>query len=412
MRVPRNLQTTFAEHRGLLVVVGTYGDSLIEWHREKWYVKLWDWNTPHQEYPDTFESRDAAKRWAEREFVIEPAAWEACAAIGSADTIADVIRRIYPRPLTCAEAASVAHLAYAFEFVDRRGRPIWPGEERCITSFNVIADVLDTLDWDRGVCPLFLTDATNSYGFVADAEASADAIESSAEFRALWSAFIAEAGVSEWGITQVRPAPRAVQIPGGQILSAAVCSLVDGDRYVTYETGAMGNAFGIVSAGHVVVIDAATNISLNEQWTDVRTLQIVAQGDAVHVILHRRRPDGSRRSYLTSLDATLRKALFRGDEEQPLVELSVDDEREGFAAEVNAWVAWPRDERAARVRPVSEPGDDIDGLIARATPEDASLDEAIAFLKSRNVFVAEAMNHAPPHVVRRVVISALEAMRA
>ncbi len=290
------------------MVVGTYGDSLIEWHRDKWYVKLWDWNTPHQEYPDTFESRDAAKSWAERELLIDPAAWEECEAIGSERTIADVVKRIYPRRLTCAEAAAVAHLAYAYEFVDRGGRPIWPGAERCITSFNVIADVLDTLDWDRGPCPLFTTDARNSYGFVADADSSAEAIESSPEFRALWSAFMAEAGVTKWGAAQVRPAPRAVMIPDGGVLSAAARALLDGERYPGYETGAMGAAFGITPPGHLLFIDAGRSISLNEQRTDVRTMQVFEHDNNSHVILHRRLPDGSLRSNLTSLDARLRKA--------------------------------------------------------------------------------------------------------
>ena len=408
---PKSLQTTFDEHPGLLVVAGNYGDTFTDSHRKNWYVKLWDWNTPHNDYPDRLDSRDAAKTWAEREFLIDPAAWEECDAIGSADTIADVVKRIYPRRLTCAEAAGVAHLAYAYEFIDRRGRPIWPGEERCITSFNVIADVMDALDWDRGPCPLFATDARNSYGFVADADASAEVIESSPEFRAMWSAFIAAADVSEWGLTQVRPAVRPVQIPDGGILSAAARSLFDGERYSGYETGAIGNAFGIMHRGHVLFIDAGCNISLNAQWTDVRTIQVTAHDAEVHVMLHRSLPDGSRRSYLTSLDGTLRKALIRREEQEPLVELTIDAERERFAAEVEAWAATPPAARAAHALPAAEPGDDIEGVIARVAHEDASLDEAIAFLKSRHIVVAEALNNAPPHVVRRVVLSALEKMK-
>ena len=30
--------------------------------------------------------------------------------------------------------------------------------------------------------------------------------------------------------------------------------------------------------------DAGTNVSVNEQWTDVRTLQVVEHDDVVHVI--------------------------------------------------------------------------------------------------------------------------------
>jgi hypothetical protein len=406
------LQATFEEHPGLLVVVGTYGDSLIEWNRDKWYVKVWDWNTPHQEYPDSFDSRDVAKSWAEREFLIDPASWEERDAIGSDDTIVDVLKRMHARPLTCAEAAAVAHLAYAYEFIDRRGRPIWPGEERCITSFNVIADVMDALDWDREGCQLFPTDARNSYGFVSDADFFAEAVESSPEFRAIWDAFIVEAGVAQWGLTQVRPAPRAVQIPDEGALSAAVRSLFDGERYPQYQTGAMGNAFGLTHRSHVLFVDAEWNINLNEEWTDVRTMQVAVTDDGVHLMLHRRLPDGSCRSYLTSLDATLRKALLRTAEQQPLVELSVHGERERFAAEIEAWLATSIPaKRAEDARLPAEPGDEIDGLIARVMADDAALGEAITFLRARHIFVAEAMNNAPPHVVRRVVLGALETMK-
>jgi hypothetical protein len=227
----------------------------------------------------------------------------------------------------------------------------------------------------------------------------------------MWSAFVAAAGVSQWGPTQARPAVRPVQIPDGGILSATARSLFDGERYSGYETGATGTAFGITHRGHLLFIDSGRNISLNEQWTDVRTIQITAQDAEVHVMLHRSLPDGSRRSYLTSLDATLRKALIRRDEQEPLVELSIDAERERFAAEVEAWAATAPAVRAAHGLPAAQPGDDIEGVIARVAHEDASLDEAIAFLKSRHIFVAEAMNNAPPHVVRRVVLSALEKMK-
>ena len=408
----QTLQATFEEHPGLLVVVGTYGDSLIEWNRDKWYVKIWDWNTPHQEYPDSFDSREAAKSWAEREFLIDPAWWEECDAIGSDDTIVDVLKRMYARPLTCTEAAAVAHLAYAYEFIDRRARPIWPGEERCITSFNVIADVMDALDWDREGCRLFPTDARNSYGFVSDADFFAEAVESSPEFRAMRDAFIAEADVAQWGLAQVRPAPRAVQIPDEGVLSAAVRPLVDGKRYPQYQTGAMGNAFGITHRSHVLFVDAECNINLNGEWTDVRSMQVAVHDDAVHLMLHRRLPDGSRRSYLTSLGATLRKALLRTGEQEPLVELSVSGERERFAAEVEAWLASPPSApRAADRRLPAEPRDEIDALIARVVADDAALGEAIAFLRARHMFVAEAMNNAPPHVVRRVILGALEMMK-
>jgi len=395
------------------VVVGTFGDHMSERHRDKWYVKIWDWNTPHQEYPNTFDSRDAAKSWAEREFLIDPASWEERDAIGSDDTIADVVKRLYARPLTCEEAAAVAHLAYAFEFVDRRGRPIWPGEEQCITSFNVIADVMDALDWDRGTCRLFPTDARNSYGFVADTQHFADAVELSPEFQALWLAFIVEADAAQWGLMQVRPAPRGVRIPdSGEVLSSVARALCDGGGSPDYQTGAMGNAFGITHRSHVLFIDADTNISLNEQWTDVRTMQVAVHDDSVHVMLHRRLPDGTCRSYLTSLDGVLRKALFRSDERAPLVELIPDDERARFASEVEAWLAWsPPAPTAVDIRLPAESGPEIDGLIARAAADDAGLAEAITFLRARHIFVAEAMNNAPPHVVRRIVLGALEKMK-
>jgi hypothetical protein len=271
---------------------------------------------------------------------------------------------------------------------------------------------MDALDWDRGTCRLFPTDARNSYGFVADAQFSANAVKSSPEFRAMWDAFIAAAGITHWGVTQARPARRAVEIPDGAALSSAARALFDGQRYSDYETGAMGNAFGITHRAHVLLIDAGSSISLNEQWTDVRSMQVVEHDGVVQVMLHRRLPDGSRRSYLTSLDATLRKALLRREEKEPLVELRVDDERGRFAEEVEAWLAASTEaEPAEHALLAAEPGDDINGLIARVTQDDGALDEAIAFLKSRYVFVAEAMNNAPPHVVRRVVLSALAAMK-
>jgi hypothetical protein len=404
------LQTTFGEHPGLLVVVGTYGDRTIEWHRDKWYVKIWDWNTPHQELPDKFDSRDAAQSWAEREFLVDPATWEECDAPGSADTIVDVLKRIYPRPLTCAEAAAAARLAYAYEFIDARGRPIWPGEERCITSYNVIAGVLDALDWDRQGCSLFATNADNSYGFVADTNYWADAVESSTEFRLMWHAFIVEARVTQWISSQVQPAPRAVRIPEGGLLSTTVRALVDGERHPGYQTGAMASALGITDRSHVLLLDAETSISLNEAWTDVRTMQVAVRDDGVHVVLERRLPDGSRRSYLTSLDATLRKAVLRPEEHLPLTELSIEDERDRFAVEVEAWLAAQTTEPADDAF-VLEPGDEVDGLIARIAADPAAVGEAVAFLRGKHIFVAEAMNDAPPHVVRRVVLGALEAMK-
>lgn len=326
----RARQTTFPGHPGLLLVVDTYSSGGIDPSRGNWYVKIWDWNTPHHQTADEFDSRDAAKAWAGREFLIDPAAWEECDAIGSRETIVDVLKRVYPRRLACAEAAAVARLAYAYEFIDTSGRPIWPGEERCITSYNVMADVMDALDWDREACSLFPTDARNSYGFVSDADHWADAVEASPEFRGLWDAFVEAAGVTEWGPSQVRPVPRAVEIPGEGVLSSAIQALFGDERRPGYQTGALSNAFGITHGAHVLPIDAGSSISLDERWTDVRTMEVAARDDGVHVLLHRRLPDGSCRSYLTSVDATLRSALFRGDGRQPCVELSAGGERERF----------------------------------------------------------------------------------
>ena len=178
------------------------------------------------------------------------------------------------------------------------------------------------------------------------------------------------------------------------------------------QTGAMGNAFGITHRSHVVFVDAECNVNLNGEWTDVRTMQVAVHDDAVHLMLHRRLPDGSRRSYLTSLDATLRKTLLRTGEQEPIVELSVNGERERFAVEVEAWLASPPSApRAADTRLSAEPRDEIDALIARVVADDAGLGEAITFLRARHIFVAEAMNNAPPHVVRRVVLGALEMMK-
>lgn len=50
--------------------------------------------------------------------------------------------------------------------------------------------------------------------------------------------------------------------------------------------------------------------------------------------------------------------------------------------------------------------------MARLAADETALGEALAFLRARHVFVAEAMSGAPPHVVRRVVLGALEQLKA
>jgi hypothetical protein len=404
------LQATFPEQPGLILVVRAFPSPFNG--SPEWGVKLWDWRTVHQEFPSGFPTRDDARAWAEREFLIDPAAWEACRDAGSPESIAGVVKRVYRRRLTCAEAAAFARIAYGYEFLDSMGRAFWPGDEVCIVSFNVVADALDSVDWERDGCDLFPTDATHTYGFVADSNhpSNTDAIETSPEFTAMWDAFCRAGGVSAWWKGyDVRPLPRAIAVTGDGPLAGPVRALLEEERSPNYETGALARALAIPVAGRVLRADHGHSRSLNEAWSDVRSIQVAAVGGRVEVLLQRRLPDGSCRSYRTGIDGVLRNAAVRAQEHGPLEVLSIDDERARFAEELEAWCVGPPAEPqdAADVHSVHD--EELRVMSRRlASPNGAeALDEALSLLQARGVFVAEAMNQAPPHVVLRVVESAL-----
>lgn len=406
MTARRILQTPIAAQPGLVLIIEAYGAPEV-WHDGEWRVYMWDWNVPHHEFPD-FDSREEAKTWAEREFLILPDAWEECDAVGCPSTVADIIRRVYPRRLTCAEAAAVAWLCYHYEFVDRVGRPIFPGDERCITSFNVVADVMDTLDWDRDGCDLFPAAAGDSYGFVADVSHYGTTIDASIEFHRLWDAVMSEGTVGRWSESEARQLPPGIPAADGP-LGGAIRLLCGEKRYPAYEPGYLGYCLGLTPPAQVVPLLGAAYQGISDYGDDARFCSVTASDSQVDVILQRRRLDGTVTAYLTGVDARLRKAVVRPNRKSAAYEASLDDERERFAEEVHAWVAW-RPERAAAPPDVPIDAAEAARLIAIAEADDAGLDEAVAFLRARHVFVAEAMHGAPPHVVRRIVLNMLRSL--
>lgn len=405
-------QAVIREHPGLIVVV--------EGHREpsparsgRWRVFLWDWNVPHHDFAfDEFETEPDARAYAEREFLVDPAEWETCDAPGSPDTIARAIRRIYSRPLTAAEAASSALLACGFEFIDAKGRPIFPGDERCITSFNVVADMMDTLDWDRqqdGVVPAPHGD---SYGFVAGVHASATAVASLPEFRHLWAAFGAEAAPGGWRRTGDEWGRPVVDLPDQGALLRTVHGLLDGEVYPSYQTGYLCASLGVGAGRQVLRRAVGCHADISEDGRDSRAIDLIPADGQIHLLLHRRRPGGRVTTYRTAVDGELRAAVTRADDRLPVEPLPLEQARDRFVEERDAWIAWGSPHAGSPAQPTALEALDI-GEVQRmlmvASSSDAGLLQAVEFLRANGIFVMEAMNGAPPHVVRPLVIAALEA---
>jgi hypothetical protein len=185
--------------------------------------------------------------------------------------------------------------------------------------------------------------------------------------------------------------------------------MLDGKRYAGYETGALARALDLPVDGRALRFDQGVSLTLDEGWTDVRTMRVIGVQGGVEVLLQRRLPDGSCRSYRTGLDGVLRSAALRQQEWGPLEKLSVDLERDRFSMELDAWRAEALAESDTQADPFPVADEELRVLSRRLdSPEGAAaLDDALAALKARGVFVAEAMNDAPPHVVLRVVRATL-----
>lgn len=335
----RTLQTAMAAHPGLIVVVESYGDG-IDVLQGKWRALHWEWNRPYTEYPD-FDTRGDAKAWAEREFLIDPSAWDECDGAGSPETVAGVIRRLYPRRLTGAEAAALALLAHQYEFVDDRGRPIFPGDERCVTSLNVVAAMLDTVDWDRdGGGPVRALG--DSYRLVFHADGARDTVEALPEFRAMFDAFCSAARVSQWRRAGERPPADQVEIHGAGPLVAAVRAAVSEKPYDTWETGYVAASLGLGGGRQVVPVAGTAGMTISEDPPEYRGLEVITVDGTTHVLLNRTLPDGRMNTYLAGIDGTLRRAITRRGGEAAVEPLAIERERARFAEELRAWSEWRR----------------------------------------------------------------------
>ena len=398
------LQAVFPEHPAVLVAVQAREDGAALW--------LWDRNGPRRNWE--FPTPGDAQRWAEREFAIRASAWIESADTGSPRTLLDVLRTLRPRPFTCDEMCAAVCLAYLYVAIDERGLPLFPTPERCMTSYNVVSELPDTLDWTRSGCTLFEARAANGYGFVADVHHHARTVEASREFREIKAAITSAARISAWVRADYGPAVWPVRAPADSGPLAPVVNIVIEHRDNAPDTvmsGYEAEAFGIASGLHLL-----DSKSVGEQLRDRpylgRAAEVVAVNGTIHLVFSVIRETSESvftcDMYVTSAEGRLRKAARR-IESDAILDVPLADAADAFENETHAWLEW-----AARRLAPSGPRLVRDTELERMLAEIDSLDEnseaVLAFaatLQRRGIFVAEHMAGAPPHVVKRTLIAAL-----
>jgi hypothetical protein len=427
------LQTGFPEVPGTFVAIELLtGGALWRGVDSAWRVMFWDRSSLDTDLTqDGFPTLEEARAWAECEFNIRRDDWIESERIGSSKSIAEIVDLLFARRLTCDEAAAVACLAYNYVFLDERGLVIFPGDESCCTSFNVVADVLDQLPWEHGECSLFATNSQNHYGFVSDVVYNQAIVEASEEFRLLMAAFTAT------------PTVRTCMPENFQERSGF-------DRFLS---GYLWQNLKGPADTHV--IPARTDSAGDDR------LLYLTSGSPSHIVLEVGQYDAELRYYRSSSDGVL-QAAARRFASGPIVPLPLDTAvREEFAAHIEAYLQWRRSQPAstsvrvyheaegagpaadvvtcvrcesrvaavsAHVLPVhtfDEAGeggyaalpacdrcwrDVLDNTVARveALDEDSpDVFQLAALFRRYNVFIYEQMSGADSHVVKRVLLGML-----